>query len=149
MTKKPNIYEVLRINPNSSKIKGVFIENEDELRKLIETEFAKDVHIRNYTKVPVILIYFRKEEADFLPYTDSDIKACYFDKTSYIISSYIVAEYTILDVRFNYDETDTLRANFVIPIRDSEYPIAYIIPYKQSMRKVENALDEIHARWRV
>lgn len=145
MTKKPNIYEVLRINPNSSKIKGVFIENEDELRKLIETEFAKDVHTRNYTKVPVIVIYFRMEEADFLPYADSNIKACYFpNKTSYII-----AEYTILDVRFNYDETDTLRANFIIPIRDSEYPIAYIIPYKQSMRKVENALDEIHAHWRV
>lgn len=145
MTKKPNIYEILRINPNSSKIKGVFIENEDELRKLIETEFAKDVHTRNYTKVPVIVIYFRMEEADFLPYADSNIAACYFPAKI----SYIIAEYTILDVRFNYDETNTLRANFVIPIRDSEYPIAYIIPYKQSMRKVENALDEIHARWRV
>ncbi len=145
MTKNPNIYEVLRINPNSSKIKGVFIENEDELRKLIETEFAKDVHTRNYTKVPVIVIYFRMEETDFIPYAGSNIKAFYFP----VKISHIIAEYTILDVRFNYDETDTLRANFIIPIRDSEYPIAYIIPYKQSMRKVENALDEIHARWRV
>lgn len=145
MTKKPNIYEILRINPNSSKIKGVFIENDDELRKLIETEFAKDVHTRNYTKVPIIVIYLRIEEADSLPYTDSNIKACYFpDKISYII-----AEYTILDVYFEYDETDTLRANFAIPIHEFEHPIAYIIPYKQSMRKVENALDEIHARWRV
>ena len=145
MTKKPNIYEILRINPNSSKIKGVFIENDDELRKLIETEFAKDVHTRNYTKVPIIVIYFRIEEADFLPYADSDIKMFHFP----VKTSYIIAEYTILDVRFNYDETDTLRANFIIPIHDSEYPIAYIIPYKQSMRKVENALDEIHALWRV
>ena len=145
MTKKPNIYEILRINPSSSKIEGVFIENEDELRKLIETEYAKkNIHVRNYTKVPVIVIYLRVEESDCLPYTDSTIKAHYFPEKI----SFIIAEYTIIEVHFDYDETNTLRADFATPIRDSEYPIAYIIPYKQSMHKVENALEEIHAYWR-
>lgn len=145
MTKKPNIYEILRINPNSNKIKGVFIESWDELRKLIETEFAKDVHTRNYTKLSIIVIYLREVKDTFCYTFESDRKEFIFPKKLFDV----IAEYTILDVYFEYDETDTLRANFAIPIHEFEHPIAYIVPYKQSMRKVENALDEIHARWRV